>query len=255
MIRGLYTAATGMIAEQYVQDTLAGNLANINTIGYKQDTPTFRAVQEMALSRYDCSGQGGTSIGRIGLGVAFDHTSTNLHAGSLVNTHNPLDLALSGSGFFSVQTPDGERYTRAGQFHLEPAGKGPDGKAIAYIQDDQGNRVLGLKGAINVGDAREISVSEKGDIQANGVVIDRLKLVDGPAGAFEKSGNSVLTLTGQSTPATALVKSGYLEQSNVSAIGSMVRMIAVQRAYESAQRAITSQDETLGKAVNEVGRA
>src|SRR5579872_1501829 len=180
MTRGIYTAATGMLAAQFVQDALAGNLANLNTVGYKQDTPTFRALQSMALRRYESGVPGGAPIGSIGLGAAFDHTQTSMSAGPLVATSNPLDLALSGPGFFSLQTPQGERYTRAGQFHAQPAGKAPDGKQLAYLEDDNGNRVLGLKGPINVGSATRLSIDAQGNVMDNGVVLDRLKLITGP---------------------------------------------------------------------------
>ncbi len=252
MIRGIYSAATGMIAGQFVQDTLAGNLANLNTIGFKQDSPTFKALQDMALKRME--GGRRTPVGSIGMGVTFDHTDTSLAAGALAKTENPLDMALVGGGFFSVQTPQGEQYTRAGQFHLQPAGKGPDGKPIGFLSDDAGNKVLGLKGPISLGNYKQLAIGPQGDIQVDGKTIDRLKLVSGAAGTFEKVGGNLFTAKGPVAASAATVQSGYLEQSNVSAISGMVKMITVQRAYEAAQHAITSQDETLGKIVNEVGR-
>jgi flagellar basal-body rod protein FlgF len=253
MIRGIYSAASGMIAEQFVQDTLAGNLANLNTVGYKQDAPTFKSLQDLALKRIE--GGTRTPVGSIGMGVAFDHTSTSMAAGALAKTGNDLDAALVGNGFFTVNTPLGERYTRAGQFHLQPDGKGADGKPAAFLADDAGNKVMGLKGPIQVGDVKKIAIGQQGDVVVNDQVVDRLKLVNGPDGSFEKAGGNLFTAKGALTPSTATVQSGVLEQSNVSAITGMVQMIAVQRAYEAAQHAITSQDDSLGKAVNEVGRA
>jgi flagellar basal-body rod protein FlgF len=254
MTRGIYTAATGMLAQQFVQDALAGNLANINTAGFKQDVPTFRALQELALRRYDGGTEGSPAIGDIGLGTAFDHTVTDLSAGPVVKTDNPYDLALVGSGFFTVQTPQGERYTRDGQFHLEPAGKDPAGKPVAYLADDSGHRVLGLKGPINLGGAKVVEVNAQGSVLADKVEVDKLKLVGAPAAAVVHEGGNLYALRGTAAPSTATVRQYYYEQSNVNAIGAMVKMITVQRAYEAAQRAITAQDETLNKTVNEMGR-
>jgi flagellar basal-body rod protein FlgG len=252
MIRGIYSAATGMIAGQFVQDALAGNLANLNTVGYKQDTPSFKALQDMALKRIE--GGQRTAIGAVGMGSAFDHTTTSMAAGVLAHTGNDLDLALVGSGFFSVATPQGERYTRAGQFHVQPAGKDATGKPVSYLADDNGDKVLGLKGAILLGDAKEVTVGPQGDVLVDGKVVDRLKLAGGPDANFEKVGGNLFTAKGAVTASKATVQSGTLEQSNVSAITGMVRMITVQRAYDAAQRAITAQDDSLGKSVNEVGR-
>lgn len=244
-----------MLAQQFVQDSIAGNLANVNTVGFKQDVATFHALHSMALRRYQSAGaRGGAPIGDLGLGAAFDHTVTDLSAGVLSSTGNPLDLALAGSGFFVVQTPQGERYTRNGQFHLQPRGKAPDDKPIAYLEDENGHRVLGQKGPLNLGDAKVISIDGQGRITADGVVVDQLKLVDAPASALIKQGGNLFTIRGAAAPSAAVVKQGYIEQSNVSAIGSMVRMITVQRAYEAAQRAVMAQDDALGKAVNEIGR-
>ena len=254
MIRGLYTAATGMIAEQFVQDSLAGNLANINTTGYKQDQPTFRAVQDMAFNRYRTGSPGGSGVGAVGLGTAFDHTDTNFAAGTIVQTHDPLDLALTGDGFFAIQTSQGERYTRDGHFHAQPAGKGPDGKPIAYLATESGGLVSGMNGPINVGTASQISIDSQGTVTADGLAAGQLKIVTAPAAALQKSGANLYQISGPTTPSKASVRSGCLEQSNVTPIEGMVQMIAVQRAYEAAQHAITAQDDSLGKAVNDVGK-
>jgi len=255
MIRGLYSAATGMIAQQFVQDSLANNLANANTVGFKQDVATFHALRAMALNRYqNDTGRGGAPVGEMGLGAAFDRAVTDLSPGPIMHTGNSFDLALLGSGFFAVQTPQGERYTRAGQFHLEPAGKAPDGKLLVDLVDEKGRRVLGRKGPIRFTDPKQVSVDGRGNVSADGVLMDQLKIVDAPASALTKEGNSLFSVRGATAASTATVRQGYLEQSNVSAIGSMVRMITVQRAYEAAQRAVTAQDDTLGKAVNEIGR-
>src|SRR5438552_16051250 len=128
MIRGLYTAATGMLAEQFVQDAIAGNLANLNTVGFKQDVPTFRALHDMAMKRFQNPiGSPGTPVGNLGMGAEFDRNVTDLTAGNINQTQNPLDVALVGDGFFAIQTPQGERYTRSGQFQIGMPSKGANG--------------------------------------------------------------------------------------------------------------------------------
>lgn len=246
-----------MIAQQSVQDAIANNLANLNTVGFKQDIPTFRSLRDMAVSRYENGGgrQGaaGTSVGKMGTGVVFDEAYTDYSSGSLSRSDQPLDLALVGDGFFTVQTAQGERFTRAGNFHLEPSGKAADGTPVAYLTDDNGNRVLGKKGAINLGDAKKIEIDPKGTVLADGVAVDQLKIVTAPRTQIQKDGSNLFRIQGGTTESKASVRQGFLEQANVSPIGTMVRMIGVQRAYEAAQKAIVAQDETLGKVVNEVG--
>jgi flagellar basal-body rod protein FlgG len=245
-----------MLAQQAVQDALAGNLANLNTAGYKQDVPTFRALHEMALRRYEHgAGDPGVPVGPMGMGAVFDQTVTDIALGPLENTRNPFDLALDGHGFFVMQTPRGERYTRAGQFHAEPAGNGPDGKPISYLVDDNGNRVLGLQGPINLRGATDFVVQPDGTVHAHGTMIDRLKLVDAQNTAFIKVEGNLFVLQGTTLkPSTARVRQGFLEKANFSAVSSMVKMITVQRAYEAAQRAVQAQDEALNKAVNELAK-
>jgi flagellar basal-body rod protein FlgF len=249
MIRGLYTAATGMIAEQFVQDSLAGNLANINTVGFKQDIPTFRALHEMALRRYGgANDHNGSAIGTLGLGVAFDGTMPDPATGPMMRTQQKTDIALSGAGYFAVMTPQGERYTRDGQFQLDTK---PDG---VYLTDGSGNRVLGKNGPINMKGISDFSVTDDGRILTPDREVDQFRLVDFPASSLRKQGGNLYSASAAPTVAKPNVRQGFLEQSNVNAITSMVRMITIQRAYEAAARAVSAQDETLGKAVNEVGR-
>lgn len=256
MIRGIYTAATGMLAQQFVQDALANNLANLNTTAFKQDAPTFRSLHEMALRRYP----GASPVGRLGLGSAFDSSEINFAAGPLSSTGNPLDLALNGEGFFVVQTPQGERYARDGRFHVEPAGKGADGKPIGYLADAGGKRVMGEKGPIAIPGGAAVAVSEDGSVIANpkdpsgGTVIDRLKIVAAPPSAFRKEGGNLFSINATPAAIKTMVRSGFLEGANLNPVSEMVRMITVQRAYEAAQRAVTAQDETLGRTVNDIAR-
>jgi len=255
IVRGLYSAATGMVAQQFVQDCLAGNLSNLNTTGYKQEVPTFHALREMAILRMGgATNEADAPIGALGLGSSFDHSETDLSAGPLERTEAPLDAALIGSGFFTVLTPFGERYTRAGHFELQVAGKGPDGKQTAWLVDGEGNRVVGMRGPIQITDPRDVTIRPSGAVVSAGVEVDRLKVVDADPASITKLGGNVLAIDAPRPLPNYVVRSGFLEQSNVSAVASMVKMISVQRAYELAQRAVKSQDETLERAVNELPR-
>jgi flagellar basal-body rod protein FlgG len=236
-----------MMAQQQVQDALAGNLANLNTNGFKQDVAIFKELHGIALDRVR-HGQSEGSIGTLGLGAAFDSTQTDYSAGAIRQTNNPTDLALNGEGFFSVQTPQGERYTRDGQLSRQPSGKS------AFLVDGSGNRVLGLNGPIDVGSAQEITIDETGVVFADKKRVDQLKLVTAPKANLKKEGENLYRIDGTPVAAKPTVRQGALEDSNVNAVTAMVQMITVQRAYDSAQRAVSAQDEILGRAVNDVGR-
>ena len=250
MIRGLYTAASGMLAGQFVQDAVASNISNASTTAFKQDIPTFRAVAELALRRYNGVENGGVPVGKLGLGVIFDHTTPDLAQGALLPTGAKTDFALEGAGFFAVQTPNGERYTRDGQFRMEL-----DQKTGSYFTDGSGNRVLGENGVLNLQGAKSVEVRPDGTVLADGKAVDKLKIIDVSGSALLKEGGNLYTFSGNSRVSKAKVQQGFLEQSNVSPIAAMVKLITVQRAYEAAAKAVTSQDESLSKVVNELGKS
>jgi flagellar basal-body rod protein FlgF len=242
-----------MLVQQNVLDTIASNMANASTVGFKQDVSTFRELTKLAISRYSSSSTNAKFIGDIGLGVEFAGNVTDMRAGSSTDTGNPLDLAIDGDGFFALQTPGGERYSRAGQFHLQPAGKSADGKPIAELVNDAGYTVLGVKGPISITDARDVSIASDGTVKSGGVAVDQLKIVTATAaGTMKKQGGSLFAANGALTTSKAVVRSGWLEQSNVNPIDSMVRMISVQRAYDAAQKAVSAQNDELGKAVSDL---
>lgn len=255
IIRGIYSAATGMLAQQFVQDALASNLANANTAGYKQDMPTFRALSELAVKRFGGSSRdSGTDIGNLGMGAAFDHTTLDMSAGDLERTDDPLNVALTGSGFFTVQTSGGVRLTRAGDFHIMPGPKDASGKQTGILVDSSNNPVLGLNGTIKIGTGSNVTIDPTGSVIVNGTAVDHLRIVDAPASALKKEGGNLLKATDATTKSTATVRSGFVEKSNVNAVGSMVKMITVQRAYDAAQKAILTQDDALSKTVNDIAR-
>jgi flagellar basal-body rod protein FlgG len=188
-------------------------------------------------------------IGTLNAGVRTDRIEINYGQGQLYQTDNQLDFALKGSGFFQVQTPDGIAYTRDGSFKLNSNNE---------LVTSEGYAVLGTEGPIFI-DGTEISVSELGVILADEVYMDQLNIVDiTNLKDLRKQGDNLYRMAQQTQPQTqpftGQVLQGFLEQSNVNPIKEMVQMITLFRNYESNQRMIKAYDDTVGKAVNEVGK-
>ncbi|MDA8234913.1 MAG: flagellar basal-body rod protein FlgF [Clostridia bacterium] len=254
MIRGLYTAGSGMVVEANRNDTIANNLANVNTNGYKKDIATFRSFPEMLIRRLNDPGGGPGAnlaanqfpiVGTLGTGAVVDEIYTAHTIGSLKQTGAGLDLALGSDGYFVVNTAQGERYTRNGSFKLDAQG---------YMVTSEGNRVMGQAGAIRI-QGGNVSVDESGIITVDGNRVDTLRVVDfADKRALTKTGDSLFSGNGAAVPQQVKVLQGFQETSNVNPITEMVNMITVMRSYEANQKAVQSHDNLLGKAVNEVGR-
>lgn len=205
-------------------DIIANRLANAGTTGYKAESMSF---DEMLQARM-----------RI-----------DLRPGDVQQTGNTLDLAISGDGFFKVQTPQGDRYTRNGTFSIDKD---------KYLVTQDGYKVLGESGPIAL-DGAEITISDEGNIVVDGSQVEKLKIVTFKATErLKKEGASFLSYTGNSadekTPDQVSVQQGALEQSNVSVVNEMTNMIEATRSYESVQKIIQTYDEMDGKAVTEVGQ-
>ena len=260
MLRGIYTSASGMVADQRRLDVVANNLANVTTTGYKRETTVSQSFDEFLIQRVhdrDALGRGlpPTQIGRLGIGTYVVNTTARLTTGSLQQTGNPLDVALAGDGFFTVNTPQGLRYTRQGSF-LQDA----DGTLIT----PQGHPVL-VNGSPLTAAPGSLAINEQGQVLANGQVRGQLEVVTSrQLGAIRKEGDGLWVQAGANeantlvTPAEATgqytLKVGFLEASNVEAVSEMVQMMETMRSFEANQRALQAQDETLGRAVNDIGR-
>ena len=225
MDRGLYIAASGMIAETVRQDQIANDLANASTPGYKADRSTQKEFSQLLLK----NGQSGGTIGTLGLGVQIDRTVTDFTPGPTRDTGEPLDFAIEGDGFFGTQTAGGTRYTRNGQFSVSATGN---------LVTQTGDQVLGQNG-------QPIAVAKDGTVPASALGVFT---VTNPV----KAGDSYVTGAAGGR-AGGTVRSGALEGSGANPTRSMVDMIASLRAFESGQKVITTIDETLGKAANQVG--
>lgn len=246
MIRGLYTSALGMLATQTQSEVIGGNVANVKTPGYKEGLASNISFPSLMIQRL-----GGnqayevTPIGGMGNGVGVDRISRSNIQGALQTTDVKTDLALTSPGYFVVQTPEGERYTRNGHFQLDING---------MLQSPEGYAVQGETGPIGPLSS-DFSVSTDGTITDKGRMIDRLRLVEIPVDALKREGQSLYSSSQpvQVSPA-AQVLQGSIEGSNVDLSAQMVQMMTVMKAYEANQRIIQTQDEMLGKAVNEVGK-
>lgn len=256
MVRGLYTAYTGMANEQKRLDIIANNLANSATVGYKEENVTNQAFDDVLTIkiRDDSEAYNDRPIGRMSLGVKLGEAYTSHTQGSLRQTGNPYNLALEGKGFFTMSVTDkagntDTKYTRSGSFTMTKDG---------HIVDTDGNRLMGESGEVIIPtDAIDLVVDASGGVYADGNYVDTLLIGD-----FEnydyliKSGDTMFeTVDGALIiPASARVNQGFTEQSNVNVVSEMVEMIAVTRAYEANQKVIQSIDQTLDLAANSVGR-
>jgi flagellar basal-body rod protein FlgF len=251
LIRGLYTAGSGMMSEMARVDIISNNVANVSTTGFKKDRAVFRAFPEMGIHRFDDvkSNSPNTTfhmkpyIGLLGTGAAVDEATSDFSQGIIKNTSNPLDFAVSGEGFFAVLTPQGMRLTRNGSFHLNPQG---------YLTTDEGYYVMGENGTISLPSESKIEVNRRGDIFIDGLNVDRLLVVSSQN--ILKEGDSLLSFSGEPGEAGGEVVQGALESSNVNPVREMVDLIGAFRAYEASQRVIKAHDDTLDRAVNEIAR-
>ncbi|BBB91537.1 MAG TPA: flagellar basal-body rod protein FlgF [Methylomusa anaerophila] len=251
MIRGIYTSASGMMAETVRTDTISNNLANGNTAGYKKDVAINKDFASILTMRIE-NEESDPNIGGMGVGVVTDKIVTVHNPGSIQPTGNTFDLAINGKGYFAVETPAGIRYTRNGSFTRSNRGE---------LVTMDGYRVLGQNGPvqINTGDQNvsKISVDGTGRISVDGAEVDRLRLVDfADDQQLGKEGAS-LFLAGPNAveqAATGQVSQGYLESSNVNPISEMVNLISAYRAYEINAKTVQAHDQLMDKAVNDVAR-
>lgn len=270
MLRGIYSAASGMLANQTKMDVIAQNLANVNTPGYKRETTISQSFQSLLLQRVNDlpepepgQSEPGQSesvpalLGLLGLGTFIANTATRLTAGPLQATGNPLDVAIRGDGFFVVQTENGLRYTRQGNFQQSADGRlvTADGWAVELAGGAIAQAALG----------ESLTIGRDGEVRAGERLLGQLQiLASTELGALNKEGTglwraadgaeSAMIVAPGEAGAGYQLEVGFLEQSNVNPVTEMVEMIATMRAYEASQRTIQAQDETLRRAVNDVGR-
>lgn len=236
------------MVESARQETITNNLANSETAGFKKDLALQRAQHERNVVRIGDPGRWPLRpvIGTLGLGSLVDSIHTSHSRGNMLETGRELDLAVTGDGYFAVETQQGIRYTRNGAFTID---------AERFLVNEQGQRVLGTDGPVRLAEGN-ITVDGDGRIFVNEVLQGRLHTASfANPESLRKVGYSLFAAAdGQAeAPYTGQIRQGFLEGSNVQVVQEMVRMITAMRAYETNQRAVQAQDDLLGKAVNEIG--
>ena len=251
MIKGLYAAASAMVMNTDRQQTLSHNIANLDTPGFKQvltsvedfmQTPLIYSpgnILEDSKLNY---------VGNIGLGTMSGPELTDFSQGGLQTTNNDYDLAVDGSGFFRIGTPDGERYTRDGRFI-----RNADNNLVTVdgysVLDDNGQPITLPGGGFQV--------SSDGTISVNGVESGKLGLATfaDPAAELQRAAGNLFSgpaaSTGEGTPQ---VVQGALEASNANPTQLMTQLVEVARSYEAASKMVENQDEVLGKTISVLGR-
>ena len=266
MVKGLYTAYTGMKEEQRRLDVLSNNLANASTNGYKKEVTINQAFDERLALRINDSGNNDmpARLGGISMGDDVGEVYTDWSQGSFKVTDVKSNLAVAGDGFFAVSYTNkntGEtsiKYTRDGEFTVDRNG---------YLRTTDGDYVLNQFGAMNSNNAAgnyiridpntDYTVGYDGTIYQNNQAVGQIGLVDfTDYNYLSKDGDNYYTLVegGTLQAADGSIKQGILETSNVNVVDEMVNMITIQRAYEAGQKMIQTEDSTLDKAVNQVGR-
>ncbi len=257
MLKGLYTAYTGMLNEQHRMDTLTNNLANASTVGFKKEGATSQAFDSILTVKVKDQSVGTKNVERMGRnnpGVRIGENYTDFTQGSFRITDNTYDLALAGEGFFAVEFTNkaGETstmYTRAGQFTLNREG---------YLVTEDGDYVLDTQNRrIRLNTLAETQISDNGTISQNGVNVARIQVTDfEDYNYLEKYGETYYCPVegARTTTASAEVKSGYLEMANVQIVSEMVNLISITRAYESSQKIIQAYDSSLEIAANQLGK-
>jgi flagellar basal-body rod protein FlgG len=263
MLRAMYTAATGMSAQQMNLDNVANNLANSSTAGFRRRRLQFQDLlyQNLVMPGAAATQQTTLVAGlQIGLGTRAAASEVVQLQGDLNATGNPLDLAIQGDGFFQVTLPSGETaYTRSGTFHLDSSGN------MVTAEGDPITPAITIptgSTSVTIGSDGTVSVTQPGQQAASQVGSIQLALFPNEGGLNSIGKNLFLATTASGDPIVGTpggsdglgsVQQGYLEQSNVDVVEEFIQMIVAQRCYEANSRVVQSADEMLQQ-LNQVGR-
>src|SRR5436309_1974032 len=249
MIRGLYSAVSGMLTAVRRMEVATNDLANAQTTGYKAERTSSATFAEQLVRRLDGSANN-RALGTLALSNAPEEPELDMSQGSLQQTGRQLDLALEGPGFLAIQTEDGAvRFTRDGSLTRD---------ALGYLTTSTGALVLGEDGPLQVPPG-PVAINPDGTVMSGETRIGRVLTVEfAPGTQLTKLGNNELVPTdANASPIasnTAAVRQGFVEASNVDLTGTLTTVLELQRAYEANQRMIQYQDQITGRAVNDIAQ-
>lgn len=261
--KGIYSAVSGAMAQSSRLDTIANNLANVNTTAFKKDRQVFSEyltahekadtninvprVPASIESFYDMNGGDNAYVNPAG-------TYTKFEQGALRSTGSPLDLAIEGKGFFEVSTPQGVRWTRNGGLQIDPSGRLVTKDGHPILREGNGDPAQRI---IQVG-SHNVTISQAGEVFDGGNSVGRLALVEfSNPDDLQKVGNSYYSLKTNALPTVSQeskVHQGYLEGSNVNVVEEMTDMIAANRVFEATQHVIKAHDQMDEKLISQVGK-
>jgi len=239
-----------MLLQRRRMETITNNITNVETTGYKKEFNVSHTFDEVLTRRVNDTLPRIVQSNRVGplnLGTQVDQLYIDFTMGSLEGTERPTDLALVGDAFFVVQTAAGERYTKTGHFYINNEGN---------LIDGEGNYLLGNNGPIYVG-GLNFQVDTAGNVFTENGFVDTIRVVSfEDNNTLRRQGSNLYFATEQpqAAPNEYSIAQGFLEASNVDIGREMVDMLTMYRAYETNQRMITMIDETVGRAVSEIGR-
>ena len=231
MIRGFYTALSGMMSSMTRQAVVADNIANVNTVGFKQSRTTQDDFEMQVMNTL------GPTLGLLGTGAVPTNLKIDTSQGPLESTGVPTDFAVEGDGLFVVRTGDGVAYTRAGDFQLDVQGT---------LCTEQGYPVLDTAG-------HTIQPGKPFVVQADGTIVgtgQRIAIVGWPPGGVTRLGENLYSAGGQLQPGTGNIRQNCLEHSNTDLSTAMTELIQLQRTFQMSSRALSLQDGTIGDATS-----
>jgi flagellar basal-body rod protein FlgF len=259
MFDGMWSATEGMLAMQQQQDIISNNLANAGTAGFRKEVMDVECFNQILNEQMKEKGP----VNRPGRGTGgflqatgsminncklYTSTRTNYSQGSLNLTSNKFDMALddNGKGFFTVQTPDGIKFTRNGSFRLSTDG-------CLVTQD--GSKVLGQKGPIKV-EGTDFKVNDQGVVMDGEKEIDKFLITEFvDKSNLQKHGEGMFQASsGFRVSKEFSVKQGYLEMGNLNTVQEMVDMMSTMKAFEANQKVLQAEDQAIRKTINEVGK-
>ncbi len=272
-MKNVWVPLSGAIAQQYNVDTIANNVANANTPGFKRDQLVFKehlTALTKGVDQIDLPNQEWRpsdfyhSQGAESAAVSVDGNYTDFTQGQLRPTQNPLDLAISGEGFFEVLAPNGLRFTRRGTFNVNGEGVLVTDQGYPVLtkltpeQITSGNPPRPNDRTITIGSSGQVSVTFDGSIYQQGQKIGELSVVEfTDKNALRKEGAGLFINPEPENIApkvTSAVRQGFVEESNVNAVSEMSSLIKATRHFESIQKAMKAYDNIAQKGVNEIAK-